>query len=292
MAATSCGSAVTAQPGPGLPRPASSGPASSRPTGLADQPIHPGQAGDRIRVRRVRTLAVRDQFAGCEQRIKLAPRPRPTVAIVGASYTAGVGPDNPMLSWAVDLVRKLHWDSVIYGLPGAGYVRTGSGDLGPMARMLTDERLTALSPTLVLIQAGYDDGRVPVGIEGQQVRRTVELIRAEAPQATIGLITVFTSPARPIPARFYRIDSAIVAAAKAADPQAIIMDPLTGDWKYQHADDGLHPTAAGDAWIARKVEAVLQAHGVDSHPAITAAAAPIICDVGIRTTASGGDAGI
>jgi lysophospholipase L1-like esterase len=292
MAVTSCASAVTAPAGPASLRPASSGPASPRPTGVADQPIHPGQAGDRISARRVRTLAVRDQFAGCEQRIKLAPGPRPTLAIVGASYTAGVGPGNPMLSWAVDLARNLRWDSVIYGVPGAGYVRTGSNDLGPMARMLTDERLTGLSPSLVLIQAGYDDGRVPVGIEGQQVRRTVELIRAEAPQATIGLVTVFTSPARPIPARFYRIDSAIVAAAKAADPQAIIMDPLTGDWKYQHADDGLHPTAAGDAWIARKVEAILHAHGVDSHPAITAAVTPIICDAGIPTSAPGSDTGV
>jgi lysophospholipase L1-like esterase len=236
-------------------------------------------------------LAVRDQFAGCEDQIERAPRHRPTVAIVGASYTAGVGPGNPMLSWAVDLAGKLRWDAVIYGLPGAGYVRTGSDDLGPMARMLTDERLAGLSPALVLVQAGYDDGKVPVGIEGQQVRRTVELIRAEAPQAKIGLITVFTSPARPIPARFYRIDGAIVAAAKAVDPNAIIMDPLSGQWKYQHADDGLHPTAAGDAWIARKVEAMLRAHGVDSRPAVTAAA-PIICDVGIPTSAPGAGTGI
>jgi lysophospholipase L1-like esterase len=263
-----------------------------QPTGAADQPIHPGQAGDRVSARRVRTLAVRDQLAGCEQRIEVAPRPRPTLAIVGASYTAGVGPDNPMLSWAVDLARKLRWDAVIYGVPGVGYVRTGSDDLGPMARMLSDERLTGLSPALVIIQAGYDDGKVPVGLEGQQVRRTVELVRAEAPQAKIALVTVFTSPARPIPARFIRIDGAIVAAAKAADPQAIIMDPLTGDWKYQHVNDGLHPTAAGDAWIARKVDAMLVAHGVDSHPAITAAGTPIICDSGIRTSATGGDAGI
>jgi lysophospholipase L1-like esterase len=237
-------------------------------------------------------LAVRNQFAGCEQQIKLSPRPRPTLAIVGGSYTAGVGPSNPMLSWAVDLASKMRWDAVIYGLPGAGYVRTGSDDLGPMARMLTDEQLQRVSPALVLVQAGYDDGKVLFGIGGEQVRRTVELIRAEAPQAAIGLVTVFTSPARPIPARFYRIDSAIVAAAEAVDPNVIIMDPLTGQWKYQHVDDGLHPTAAGDAWIARKVDAVLRAHGVDSRPAITAATTPIICDVGIRTPAPGGDAKI
>ena len=44
------------------------------------------------------------------------------MAIVGASYTAGIGPDNPAQSWAVRLARLLHWNAVIYGVPGAGYV--------------------------------------------------------------------------------------------------------------------------------------------------------------------------
>ena len=188
------------------------------------------------------------------------------MAIVGASYTAGVGPDNPALSWAADLARKLRWDAVIYGVSGAGYVRTGTDGLGPMTRLLSAEQLPGLSPSLVIVQAGYDDG-VPADLERQQVLRTIELIRAEAPHAGIGLVTVFTSPARPIPARFYRTDAAIVAAARAADPNAIIMDPLTGQWKYQHADGRLHPTAAGDAWIARKVGAILHAHGIAGRPA-------------------------
>ena len=204
------------------------------------------------------------------------------MAIVGASYTGGIGPDNPALSWAADLARNLGWDAAIDGDPGAGYVRTGSDGLGPMARLLGAERLPELSPALVIVQAGFDDGKVPAGIERQQVRRTIELIRAEAPHATIGVVTVFTSPARPIPARFYRIDSAIVAGARAADPNAIIMDPLTGQWTYSHADDGLHPTAAGDAWVAQKVGAILRAHGIVSHPATTAGATPITCDLGVR----------
>jgi hypothetical protein len=151
-----------------------------------------------------------------------------------------------------------------------------------MTRLLTDERLPGLAPSLVIVQAGYDDGRVPAGIERQQVLRTIAQIRAEAPHAAIGLVTVFTSPARPIPGRFYRTDAAIVAAARAADPNAIIMDPLTGQWAYQHADGGLHPTAAGDAWIAGKVEAILRAHGIVGRPAATAlAAAPTLCDIGV-----------
>jgi len=237
-------------------------------------------------------LAVRDQFTACEQRIERGPGHVPTLAVVGASYTAGVGPGRAGLSWAADLARSLRWDAAVYGVPGAGYVRAGTDGQGPMTRLVADEGLPGLAPSLVIVQAGYDDGRVPPGIERQQVLRTIEQIRAEAPHAAIGLVTVFTSPARPIPGGFYRTDAALVAAARAADPNAIIMDPLTGQWTYQHADQGLHPTAAGDAWIAGKVEAILRAHGIVGRPVTTAlAAAPIICDIGVPAGAPDSDTG-
>ena len=44
----------------------------------------------------------------------------PALAIVGASFTAGVGSGNPGQSWAADLADLLHWDTVIDGDPGAG----------------------------------------------------------------------------------------------------------------------------------------------------------------------------
>jgi lysophospholipase L1-like esterase len=230
-------------------------------------------------------VAARDPFGGCEQRIEREPRDIPAMAIVGASYTAGVGPDNPALAWAAVLARKLRWDAVIYGVPGAGYDRAGTDGLGPMARMLRVEQLPGLSPALVIVQAGHDDSGVPVRIERRLVRSTIELIRAELPQARIALLTAFTGPSLPVPAGLYRTDRAIVAAGRAADPNVIIMDPLTGRWKFQHAHDGLHPTAAGDAWIARKVAAILRAHGIAAAPSATAAAAPVICDLGIRAKA-------
>ena len=277
---TSCAHGTAAQPGPGPAGPTA-----------AVQAAPAGHAAGPTRSNRVRMIVAGDQFTACEQRIERLPDHGPTMAVVGASYTAGVGPGRAALSWAADLARTLRWDAVIDGDPGAGYVRTGDNGLGPMTRLLTDERLSGLAPSLVIVQAGYDDGMVPTDIERQQVLRTVEQIRAEAPHATIGLVTVFTSPARPIPGRLDRTDSAIVAAARAADPSAIILDPLTGHWTYQHADGGrgLHPTAAGDAWIAAKVGAILRAHGILSQPVTTAADAPVICDVGVPARAPGSD---
>jgi lysophospholipase L1-like esterase len=226
-------------------------------------------------------LAVGDQFDACEQRIESGPGDVRALAIVGASYTAGVGPDSPALSWAADFARKLRWNAVIYGVPGAGYARTGTDGLGPMSRMLEAERLLHLAPSLVIVQAGHDDGGVPTGVERRQVLRTIDLIQLEDPRAQIALLTVFSLPTGPVSPALYRADSAIVTAARDADPHVIIMDPLTGHWEFQHADDGLHPTAAGDAWIASKVASILRAHGIAAAPSTVTGA--VVCDVGVST---------
>ena len=72
-----------------------------------------------------------------------------------------------------------------------------------------------------------------------------------------------------------------MAAAGAADPGAVIMDPLAGRWQFAHADGGLHPTAAGDQWIARRVAAILAANGVRA--ARAGGPSPVICDTVVGT---------
>ena len=68
-----------------------------------------------------------------------------------------------------------------------------------------------------------------------------------------------------------------MAAARAADPAVIIIDPLAAGWRYAHVRDGLHPTAAGSAWIAGRVAAILREHGVRPAP-MSAGRDAIICD--------------
>jgi acyl-CoA thioesterase I len=214
-------------------------------------------------------------LAGCEQRLERARRGVPVLAVAGASFTAGVGPDNPGRSWAVLLARRLHWDAVVYGDPGAGYVRAGAGRQGPVAAELAREDLRALAPAVVIVQAGHDDIGIPATVERQRVARTVALIRAEAPRARIVLLTVFPGQSRPLAA--HRTDQAIVAAGRAADPGVIIMDPLTARWTFPRAPDGLHPTAAGDAWIARRAAQILAENGVRAGPS----RGVTVCDVGL-----------
>jgi len=224
------------------------------------QPVSASRHHDGERI--VFTASHSDAFAACEQRLESTSRTVPTATILGASYTAGVGPDNSSLSWSVLLARKLGWDTAIYGDPGAGYVSTGSGRDGPVLRMLARTRLRSLDPSLVVLQFGHDDIGVPTGVERLAVDRTISTVRAEDPGARLALITVFTGPGSQAGA--WRTDRVIVSAAKAADPSAIIIDPLAEHWVYQRAHHGLHPTAAGDRWIAQKVYDTLSTDGIRS----------------------------
>jgi acyl-CoA thioesterase I len=265
---------------PGVP----SGPAARQAAG----PPVIARAGTRT----ARTRAVtRGGLAACEQRLDDTADRVPALAVVGASYTAGVGPGNPAQSWAVALARVLRWNAVIDGVPGVGYARTGTGGQGPVLRMLGREDLRALAPSLVIVQAGHDDIGVPLRVERRQVERAIAFIRAAAPRARIAVLTVFT--AGPPSAAARHTDRAIVSAAVTADGHVIVLDPLTGGWTFQHSHRGLHPTAAGDAWIAGKVVGILRAHGV--RPAAGHAAlggsAPVICDFGIHPRRGPGKAG-
>jgi lysophospholipase L1-like esterase len=205
-------------------------------------------------------------LARCEAGLERGQEPgAPRVAIVGASITAGVGPGNPDSSWAVRLAHLEHWDAVIYGDPGAGYIRRGILRQGPVAAELARVGLKALRPALVIVQAGHNDIGEPLQIERERVAQAIALIQAEAPQAQIALLTVFPGKSRA--ARVYQTDQAIVTAALAADPDVIIMDPLTGRWVYPRILDRLHPTAGGDVQIELKVAEILRQRGVLPGPA-------------------------
>jgi lysophospholipase L1-like esterase len=233
-------------------------------------------------------VAVRDTLEECEQQLgRVSPRV-PALAVVGASYTAGVGPGQASLSWAAVLARILRWNAVIYGVPGIGFAAPSSSGLGPVSRMLEAEHLRRLHPSLVIVQAGHDDSGAPAAAERLRVRRVIEQIRAQAPQAAIALLTVFTRPGSTRLPAYRRTDVAIVAAARSADPAVIIMDPLDGRWKFAHFHGvGLHPTAAGDVQIARRVAAILGARGITAAPARSAR--PRSCLVSVGVPGSTGD---
>jgi acyl-CoA thioesterase I len=74
------------------------------------------------------------------------------------------------------------------------------------------------------------------------------------------VLTVFPR-GRPDPAAI-ATDQAIVAAARHADPEVIVFDPIAGHWQFPRIGDHLHPTPAGHEWIARRLATAFRRPGL------------------------------
>ena len=190
--------------------------------------------------------------------------PRPVMAVVGASFTAGVGAKNPSQGWASLLARQLGWRAVVRGVPGAGYVRKGEHDGGPIARELREVDLPRLEPALVIIQAGHNDIGAPLAEVADQVSLDVRMVRQEDPRARLVLITVFLRGNK-VSSAAQATDRTIVAAAHKADPAALVLDPLHPRWRFPRVADQLHPDEAGHESIAYRVARALTAAGVRTY---------------------------
>jgi lysophospholipase L1-like esterase len=177
---------------------------------------------------------------------------RPVLAVVGASFSAGVGAGRAALAWPADLGRILHIGVVVSADPGAGYLSLGAGRRGPFRVLAGKLNLARLRPQLVLVQGGHNDiGRPAAALRGS-VRALIAQIRCESPNSRIGVVTVFPTGGVASPAARLT-DRVIVNAARTADPQVQIFDPITGGWRFPRVGDDLHPSPAGHRWIAEKI---------------------------------------
>lgn len=184
----------------------------------------------------------------------------PTLAVLGASFAAGVGATSPRLAWPEDLARLLGWHLALSADPGAGYVNPGEGRRGPFARLLVHLHLAKIDPAIVIVQGGHDDiGYSPRRVESRVTFLITEIER-EAPSARIGVLSVFVGRHRPA-LRAREVNRAIIRGARAADPSVMIFDPIEGHWHFAHLRHHLHPTDNGDRWIARHVARQLTSDG-------------------------------
>lgn len=193
------------------------------------------------------------QFAG--------PPHAPTLAVVGASFAAGIGASSPEHAWPADLGRLLGWRVVVSADPGAGFVSRGDHGRGPFDRLAAGLDLARLRPDLVIVQGGHDDMGQPQPLIGQRVREVIDTIHRQAPGARIGVLSVFTDQRGPT--RLAReTDATIVAAARRADPSVLVFDPLTGDWQFPRIHDHLHPDSSGHQDIANRLASDVRRAGV------------------------------
>jgi lysophospholipase L1-like esterase len=198
------------------------------------------------------------------RRTASAPQP-PLLVAAGASFTYGVGATSSTDTWPCLLGKILGWRVVVEGVPGAGYVRRGIGDGGPLGREVARLHLRRLHPALVILQAGHNDVGVSRSLLRRRVTSVVETVRREDHLARIALVTVFAAWP-PTPADL-ATDRTIIDTARRIDPSAIVMDPLGGHWHFATIADHLHPTDAGHLWIACRIARRLLAGHVSIWPA-------------------------
>jgi acyl-CoA thioesterase-1 len=209
--------------------------------------------------------------ARCTTPRAVAAGGQPVLAVIGASFAAGVGAQGPGQAWPADLGRMLHMRVVVSATPGAGYLSPGVGHRGPFPKLATRLDLARLRPAVLLIQGGHNDVNHPVAAIRRSVRGLIGQVRCATPGTRIGILSVFPSGDVPSHAAVVA-DRTIVAAARAADPRVIVFDPIAQHWQFPRLRDQLHPTVAGHRWIAQRVATGLRAAGVPAAPTPSAIA--------------------
>jgi acyl-CoA thioesterase-1 len=183
---------------------------------------------------------------------------RPVIAVIGASFSAGVGAPGQAAAYPADLGRMLRMRVVVSAVPGAGYLSPGAGHRGPFDVLTGRLDLARLRPAAVLIQGGHNDVGRPVALLRGRVHALISAIRCASPASRIGIISVFAKSRGATPAD-HAADRMIIDAARSADPHVLVFDPIAQNWRFPRIADGLHPTPAGHTWIAARIAAGLPA---------------------------------
>jgi lysophospholipase L1-like esterase len=135
---------------------------------------------------------------------------------------------------------------------GSGYATPANGQGGVFA----DQIPTVVRPDdrLVVVFGSRTEADVPAEELQPAVRKTLDAVRAAAPNAKIVVIgPVWTDPAPPPDV----LQTRDVIQTQAGSTGAIFVDPIAEGWFRDNPDligsDGIHPTDAGHAYMADKI---------------------------------------
>lgn len=217
-------------------------------------------------------IAIFAAMVGCTGRIEqAAPAPvetqrAPVVMVLGDSFTVGWGPVRQWRSYAAVTARRLGWQLIIAGAGGTGFVTKGRA-----GRAFHDSFVRELSwrpePDMIIISGGHNDRRTSPEAVRKAAIDLVQTVRARWPSTRIVLVGPIWMERAPRWA--YDIRDAVGGAAEVTG--TTFLDPLgrrwiLGDRKNVLLKDGVHPTAAGHARLARWLVEELRAGGLAAPP--------------------------
>jgi acyl-CoA thioesterase-1 len=170
----------------------------------------------------------------------------PTVAVIGDSYSQGLGLADPRLSWPSRLAGRV----VVDGFSGSGFSDAAS-PCPDEAYYHRVDRVLAVDPSLVVLQGGLNEYDVP----DAQIRRGL----VAALHELVGRHVVLVGPPM-APSRAYavaRVDALMARVAAGHDVPYV----GTAGWTLSYASDHLHLTAAGHAAFGDAVQDALDTLG-------------------------------
>lgn len=178
---------------------------------------------------------------------------RPVIVCFGDSITAGLGVD-PAVNYPADLQRELDAQGFHYRVANFGV--SGETTKDGLERV---PQVLSRKPELVIVEFGGNDGLRGLPVEESQ-KNLAGIVTALRQGGTKVLLVAITLPKQYGMDYISRFEAIYPAVAKQANV------PLLGFAQFSKGlfaeptnvqDDGIHPTAAGDAIIAKNVAANL-----------------------------------
>lgn len=180
-----------------------------------------------------------------------------TAVFLGDSFTsgwngAGLGPHG----WPALVGAARGWKVVNMAVPGTGYINPGWTNQPLGSRIGAAVRR---APAIVFVATGHNDSRWSTSATIAAAERAIDRLHAGLPDAMIVIVAPIWQNGSP-PSRCLDLRDAL--RRKAAAIGATFIDPLAerwfaGDSHRYIGSDGLHPTNAGHAWLARRILADL-----------------------------------
>jgi len=174
---------------------------------------------------------------------------RPVIACFGDSITAGLGVD-PELNYPADLQHELDKRGYRYRVANLGV--SGETTKDGLARV---RQVLARKPELVIVEFGGNDGLRGLPVEDSQ-QNLLAIVTALRQGGANVLLVAITLPAQYGSDYIGKFEAIYPSVAEQAHV------PLLGFARFSKGlfsqpsnvqDDGIHPTAAGDAIIAKNM---------------------------------------
>lgn len=177
---------------------------------------------------------------------------------IGDSIMAGYGLEVDQ-AWPALIATNTGADVKNLACSGAGFVTIGECGVN-FAGLIS--RAADLHPSVILIESSSNDIGVDPGALAAATAETIEQLRAACPNALlVGLSTVWNDQ-ESLPPEIDESSAALAhAIAQVGGVSIDLQQPLLGHPEWMQ-DDGVHPTAAGQVYLAELISAELAAHDI------------------------------